>query len=1098
MCHVLVLDDDLYSAKTASRIIHNSQVATAEYAISEETALVLAQKASDSGNPFDIFIIDLGLGAGKDGVISMVKLLQISPNADSIIITSFDDPDGNLRARQAGAAYFLLRGFRAEELIHLITILKEKSEVQREHDWQKKFVAMMEAAMREGEFHAVSKIVVQYSIQLGFQRAHLFWIPTKELRNQNKLIGEACAGNGCSPNFSKRIFDDWIGLNKGTISRDAFGISAANFKNLIADENEFQLPVGDLVVLPIWQDALPIGALVLDSGQSQRVLKAHELKMLGIFARQVSIVIGHSRSYSWEQKLLREEKKDAQLMQLLQHASVEMLLIARDNEDDLWLTVLTIATANFGLGFNRALLFLTPDDHHTLKGWSGIGADDKFIAEQDWEKDKRRNYQFDDFLIDLRRKKIPITPFGKFIKRIQFPITDGQDALSKVISCGEMQIVQQHEISTKIPQEARKFFDLSTCAILPLRAGNNIFGVVIVDNKHTGMPLETKVLNRLQTLLDNAGLVWETLRQGQKSEDLLDANYKIMGAATHRPLKKTLDLICKTARNITQADWAIIYPIRTGSGQSYEFDVKHIGHDGDLKAPTTSIQRKPRIGGVSEHVLQKGFLKIDDIYADHHLGKELNLQEHHFIRNEGVQAMIGVPITDPYTQDALGILYLDYRRNHQFSRLEEHHARCFASLAAVAISDVHRMDKERRHQRMKIALEISEIIGKELELEKILTGILKKLNSHYRNCGLRLGILVYDDETGLKFIPETLRYYTKFPEQVMRQTFPLKRSRHSSIVVRAAIKALKSHKVEYKNVDDVTKSTDYIPLNPTTKAELCTTIMSSQGNLLGILVLERASGMFDKDDIELVKMVAHNLGLAFERARESEKVVFLSTVSALTAGASDIAHDVNNEVGKIRDLAYLIGEMAKESPKITEYAAQVDESAEKLSSIGSWRAESRRLLQIDRVIQEYIGPMARQRNIQVIAHLNAENASIHANPMELQRILRHLVRNAVRFMSNLPEKKVEISTRLIKDERVEIIFRDFGPGVEEKIRPTIFRRPVSTKDTPKEGGGFGLLLTRLLVEGMGGSIRLLPAIDDQPGASFSIRLPLYNDFSAVE
>jgi len=147
--------------------------------------------------------------------------------------------------------------------------------------------------------------------------------------------------------------------------------------------------------------------------------------------------------------------------------------------------------------------------------------------------------------------------------------------------------------------------------------------------------------------------------------------------------------------------------------------------------------------------------------------------------------------------------------------------------------------------------------------------------------------------------------------------------------------------------------------------------------------------------------------------------------------------------------------------------------------------------------------LARQRNIKVLdQQLNASGARVLANPMEVQRILRHLVRNADRFMSKLPEKKIDIATHILKDGRVEIIFRDYGPGVDEKVRPTIFRRQVTTKqsskDNPEEGGGFGLLLTRLLVREMEGTIRLLPNDNNLPGARFSIKLPVVSDASDIE
>ncbi|MBV5350070.1 hypothetical protein JZU71_02620, partial [bacterium] len=110
-------------------------------------------------------------------------------------------------------------------------------------------------------------------------------------------------------------------------------------------------------------------------------------------------------------------------------------------------------------------------------------------------------------------------------------------------------------------------------------------GFVIVDNKHTQKPINEKALDSLQSLLSNAGLVAEILRQREKSEDLLDANLETLGMARHQSLKKTLDRICKTANLISQADWAIIHPFVAGKSPK-QIEVAKVGQHGDLRNPS--------------------------------------------------------------------------------------------------------------------------------------------------------------------------------------------------------------------------------------------------------------------------------------------------------------------------------------------------------------------------------------------------------------------------------------------------------------------------------------------------------------------------------
>ncbi|MBV5350071.1 GAF domain-containing protein, partial [bacterium] len=95
------------------------------------------------------------------------------------------------------------------------------------------------------------------------------------------------------------------------------------------------------------------------------------------------------------------------------------------------------------------------------------------------------------------------------------------------------------------------------------------------------------------------------------------------------------------------------------------------------------------VGGVSKHILQKGELIVENIDRHNTNTRKLKLSEHHFIKTEGVKALIGMAIMDAYNKDTLGILYLDYRKPREFSESDIHHAKSLASLAAVAISNEH-------------------------------------------------------------------------------------------------------------------------------------------------------------------------------------------------------------------------------------------------------------------------------------------------------------------------------------------------------------------------------------------------------------------------
>jgi len=301
-----------------------------------------------------------------------------------------------------------------------------------------------------------------------------------------------------------------------------------------------------------------------------------------------------------------------------------------------------------------------------------------------------------------------------------------------------------------------------------------------------------------------------------------------------------------------------------------------------------------------------------------------------------------------------------------------------------------------------------------------------------------------------------------------------------------AREALRTRTVVCENVGDVVNDPDYLPLSLKIKSELCVSLMGTRNNLLGVLVLERdKSNGFDDTEEDLVKTVAQQMSTAIERAQQSEELAFRSTVAAQTAWAADIAHEINNEVGQIRNWAYMLRDQLEEGSKLHEYAEKIEKSASILSSTGPWSDQPPQVIELDPLLESYLKKLIQQRDLIAEFHFAAQKAYIRVNPIELQHVLRQLVRNAARAMSNSKIKKLVVSTRLVNESTVEILLQDSGSGISKDIQLSIFQRPITTKGR----GGYGLLLVRQMIEDMHGQIKLVPQVKGR-GAVFSIRFPV--------
>ena len=124
--------------------------------------------------------------------------------------------------------------------------------------------------------------------------------------------------------------------------------------------------------------------------------------------------------------------------------------------------------------------------------------------------------------------------------------------------------------------------------------------------------------------------------------------------------------------------------------------------------------------------------------------------------------------------------------------------------------------------------------------------------------------------------------------------------------------------------------------------------------------------------------------------------------------------------------------------------------------------------------------------------IEAEPATVEADPEKLRSIVDNLVSNAVKFTP--PGGTVTVSARVMAGEAV-IEVLDTGPGVPQEERESIFDlffRGRRTEHTTPSGGtrvkgtGLGLAIARELVEAHGGQIAVLAA---DAGGHFRVTLP---------
>ena len=109
---------------------------------------------------------------------------------------------------------------------------------------------------------------------------------------------------------------------------------------------------------------------------------------------------------------------------------------------------------------------------------------------------------------------------------------------------------------------------------------------------------------------------------------------------------------------------------------------------------------------------------------------------------------------------------------------------------------------------------------------------------------------------------------------------------------------------------------------------------------------------------------------------------------------------------------------------------------------------------------------------------------IYANRIQIQQVLVNLIRNSLEEVASIPQAKIDVVTRQIENEKIEISVADNGRGVVLHVIDKLFQPFVSTR---RDGMGLGLAICRSIVESHSGKLWYEP--NPGGGAMFRFTLP---------
>ena len=111
--------------------------------------------------------------------------------------------------------------------------------------------------------------------------------------------------------------------------------------------------------------------------------------------------------------------------------------------------------------------------------------------------------------------------------------------------------------------------------------------------------------------------------------------------------------------------------------------------------------------------------------------------------------------------------------------------------------------------------------------------------------------------------------------------------------------------------------------------------------------------------------------------------------------------------------------------------------------------------------------------------------SLSGNVNSLVQVINNIISNAIQAYNGEPDKNIDLIAQ-ISDNKLELIVRDYGPGLPKVVQENLFKKMITTKG--KSGTGLGLFMSYSNIKAhFHGDMRFVTK--EGKGTSFIITLP---------
>lgn len=405
-----------------------------------------------------------------------------------------------------------------------------------------------------------------------------------------------------------------------------------------------------------------------------------DLRILQRFVDQAAVALQTARLISPEL---------ATVSRLMIWRKISQYVSASEDINKVLHVILTAITAGYGLGFNRAVIFLLDDRGEHLLGRMGVSQQSEKEAKQAWEYDHgQKLYDFGNYLERLEKGDVPQTPVDRVSKGLRLPVgAAATDLFSRVVREQEKVLVGADRLG-ELPEDFRAAFDpTSPTVVVPLKARDQLIGILVADNKFTLSPITDELVESLCGFADTAAVA---IDKNMLRERFFALNRASGGLVPSQDLERVLHDIVEQTRLAANASWVSMILIDEMT------QVRKLVLEGMDRQFDLSDLIRPK--GISMQVMRDGEpYVIEDASAPAHRDR-VNPS----MFRDGSVAALCLPMLLPGKQ--IGVMWIHYDKPRNFPRFEVDALQLYVNHAAITYDSARRLEELEQIRRAAEAL----------------------------------------------------------------------------------------------------------------------------------------------------------------------------------------------------------------------------------------------------------------------------------------------------------------------------------------------------------------------------------------------------------